>query len=168
MPGWFPTSKAPQQKIRYRSPLMADGLMHIDTDPQVRRISPYPLSLVFGVMDESGELKKREQTPDLAVLKKDGSVVFIDFVPYQIQQANSWYEDRELNLREFCRDVYGSAYPRAATFRQYQDALGPPGSCAIERTSRKASGVAPLRSDAGDAWQVVARGETRPAASGIR
>lgn len=110
LPGWFPTSKAPQQKIRYRSPLMADGLMHIDTDPQVTRISPYPLSLVFGAMDESGDLKKREQTPDLAVLQKDGSVVFIDFVPYQIRQANSWYEDRELNLREFCRDVYDSAY----------------------------------------------------------
>lgn len=110
LPGWFPTSKAPQNLIRYRLPLMAEGLMHFDTDPQVTRISPYPLTMIFGAKDKSGDLKKLEHTPDLAVLKKDGSVVFIDFIPYRIRQANTWYEDRELNLREFCHDIYGSAY----------------------------------------------------------
>ena len=110
LPGWFPTAKCAQGLIRYRSPLMADGLMHIDTDPQVARIAPYPATVVYGRRNAKGLLQKHDHVPDVAVRRKDGVIVFIDFVPYRISQALGWYATRELDLREYFADIYDCHY----------------------------------------------------------
>ena len=110
LPGWFPTSKCPAGMIRYRLPLMAAGLMHIDTDPQVTAIAPYPAKVSYGRRTEKGELKKYEHIPDLAIRMKDGSTVFIDFVPYRISAKSRWYQMREHDLREYFSDLYDCHY----------------------------------------------------------
>ncbi|WP_104668373.1 hypothetical protein [Ensifer adhaerens] len=43
LPGWHPTAKSVRGVVRTREPLMADAMIHIDTNHSTRRSRNFPL-----------------------------------------------------------------------------------------------------------------------------
>lgn len=110
LPGWFPTRKCAQGKIRFRSPLMADALMHYDVDPQVAKIAAYPIKLTYGSSIRGAEAQKQEFFPDLAVMMKDGSVMFLSFERYLAVSSNRWLKRVTEHFKEYFHVHYGCGY----------------------------------------------------------
>jgi len=109
LPGWFPTRKCAHGKIRFRSPLMADALMHYDVDPQVAKIASYPIKLTYASAARGGA-RKHEFSPDLAILMKDGSVTLLSFERYLTVKSRRWMKARTEYLKEFFSLHYGCEY----------------------------------------------------------
>lgn len=110
MRGRFPTEKCRSTgSIRTRLPLMLDGLVHLDTDPDVVAIAPYPITFDFVSADGEGGAVGRSHTPDAGVLAADGKVVFVDWIPYRLQQDLPWIETRTAELRLHL-ERYGASY----------------------------------------------------------
>jgi len=92
LPVHFPTAKCAHGLIRARSPLMGDGLMHIDTDPQVVGLAAYPTTFTYVSGNERGELANRELIPDLVILFKDRSTAFVQFVSFKEQHSRPLFQ----------------------------------------------------------------------------
>lgn len=110
LPVEFPTRKCPAGGVRCRSPLMADGLLHLDTDPNVLAISPYPLIASTWVEIEPGVEDRLEHFADVAIRRRDSSVVFLKYESYEIQKERPWLENKARVLADYYRDVLGCAY----------------------------------------------------------
>jgi hypothetical protein len=110
LPVTFPTDKASGGEVVARLPLMADGLVHIDTDPEVTAIAAYPMTVEYMAPRRYNTAVKREHRADVAVLRADRSVVFIDYVPVNEQVRKPWLFTRTRVLRDFYAARYGSAY----------------------------------------------------------
>lgn len=111
LPGVFPTRKATTPWIRTRLPLMADGLIHLETDPRVVRIAVYPPKLEYSVWnDTSRRSKVRAVSPDVAVQEDDGHVTVIEYVPVAIQDERKGFAERVRVLREIYREEHDCGY----------------------------------------------------------
>ena len=96
--------------IRAAQPLMRDFLWHLEVDPSVRLISPYPLQLEYQTYDRYGPSGTAKHIPDLGILKRDGSVVYCDIVPEAILQEQWYRERRRPLLEEAYFDQCGAGY----------------------------------------------------------
>lgn len=105
LPGWHPTSKSVRGIVRTREPLMADAMIHIDTNPFNVAVAEFPV--VVGYRTLSG--KYREHIPDLVVRRRDGSVVVIDVMPFHVQRYLGWTEHRTLQMEEVFAEL-GAQY----------------------------------------------------------
>ncbi|EJZ17295.1 hypothetical protein, partial [Rhizobium sp. Pop5] len=85
IPGWFPTLKCIRGEVRTREPLMADLMLHLDTDPAIRVIAEFPIKEAYIAHKADGRKVVSEHIPDLAVLRSDGAVFVIDVMPYHVQ-----------------------------------------------------------------------------------
>lgn len=94
LPGWHPTRKSVRGIVRTREPLMADAMIHIDTNPFNLAVAEFPV--IVGYRNSRG--RYREHVPDLAVRRRDGSVVVIDVMPFYVQRHLGWPERRSLQL----------------------------------------------------------------------
>jgi hypothetical protein len=75
LPGVFPTRKAKTPWVRTRLPPKMNGLIHLETDPRVVKIAPYPPRLRYSVKhDITGRSKEYDVFPDVALLEDDGHV----------------------------------------------------------------------------------------------
>jgi hypothetical protein len=101
LPGWHPTGKSVRGIVRTREPLMADAMIHIDTNPFNMAVAEFPVSVGYRTL--SG--KYRERVPDLAVRRRDGSVVVIDVMPFHVQRHLGWPEHRTRQMREIFADL---------------------------------------------------------------
>lgn len=86
LPGWFPTSKNVRGRVRTREPLMADLMIHLDTDPAIRVVAEFPIKTNYHARLLDGTVVTREHIPDLAALRRDGRVLVIDVMPWNVQQ----------------------------------------------------------------------------------
>jgi len=110
MRGRFPTEKCRSTgMIRTRLPLMLDGLVHVDTNPDVVAIAAYPITFDYLSANSDGEVVGRSHTPDIGVLTRRGKVIFIDYVPYRVQQDTPWIKQRTAELRLHL-EQFGAAY----------------------------------------------------------
>ncbi|MBO0129642.1 hypothetical protein [Agrobacterium burrii] len=94
LPGWHPTRKSVRGIVRTREPLMADAMIHVDTNPFNVAVAEFPVAV--GYPTASG--KYREHVPDFAVRRRDGSVVVIDVMPFYVQRYLGWPEHRTLQM----------------------------------------------------------------------
>lgn len=106
----FPTTKAVAGTVRCRLPLMADGLVHLDTDPYWIRISAYPLKIQFFSQDRSGRFVVASHVPDVGVISRDGAKAFIHYIPLAIQRERPHLERRTALLKEIFEEEHGAAY----------------------------------------------------------
>jgi hypothetical protein len=112
LPTIFPTRKSAQGVVYARLPLMRHGLMHIDTDPDVVVVAGYPLQTVYwsaSASSPTGETK-RVHRADLALRRRDGSVVFIDYVNLAIQAERPWQERQIAELRAHYAEEFGAEF----------------------------------------------------------
>jgi len=86
LPGWHPTMKSVRGIVRTREPLMADAMIHVDTNPFNTAVAEFPVSVRYRT--SSG--KWRDHVPDLAVRRRDGSVVVIDVMGFYVQRHLGW------------------------------------------------------------------------------
>ena len=110
LPVNFPTTKAVAGTVRARLPLMADGLIHLDTDPEWVRISPYPLEIEFFSQDRNGRFVVASHIPDVGVISRDGRKAFIHFVPLNIQREQPHLARRTETLKRIFREEHDSSY----------------------------------------------------------
>ncbi|WFS02371.1 hypothetical protein [Rhizobium tumorigenes] len=97
--GKFPTDRyAAGGVIRTRSPLMSDGLKHLDVDPRVIWLAPYPFQISYLSVDEHGEIFSRTHVPDVGIRFRNGTVGFVDYVPFSCQDERSRQREREILL----------------------------------------------------------------------
>ncbi len=90
---------------------MADGLIHLETDPRVVRIAVYPPKLEYAVWNDiSRRSKVRTVSPDVAVQDDNGHVTVIEYVPIAIQDEREGFAERVRVLREIYRDEHDCGY----------------------------------------------------------
>jgi len=105
-----PSSKVASGIVRARSPLMADGLLHLDTDPNVVRMSPYPMSVFYWSTNGDETSVKREHIPDMAIKRGDGTVVFLDYVSSVEQAATPRFQLRVAERLRHFGEEFGCGY----------------------------------------------------------
>lgn len=110
LPVTFPTAKCAQLEVFARLPLMADGLIHLDTDPEVEAISAYPMSIEYLSPLTDFKSVKKAHVPDVAVRMRGGQIIFIDYIPCNEQEANPWIERRTFALKRHCENAMGCLY----------------------------------------------------------
>jgi len=108
-PGYFPTFKAVGSGVRVTSPLSADCLLHLDTNPTVLKISPYPFVVRYSVHDRYGIVGVKKHCPELAILHEDGRVVIMDVIPLAIQREGRLAKRGDA-VAEALFNSYGVAY----------------------------------------------------------
>lgn len=106
----FPTNKVASGIIRARSNLMADGLLHLDTDPNVVQLSPYPMEVAYWSTFDGETPAKRDHIPDMAILLRGGDVVFIDYVPMLEQIDTRRFRNRVVERVRHFREEFDAAY----------------------------------------------------------
>jgi hypothetical protein len=106
----FPTSKVATGIVRARSLLMADGLLHLDTDPNVIQVSPYPMEIGYWSTLDEKTPAKRDHIPDVAIQLRDESVVFIDYVTVRGQNDTPFFWRRRAERVRHFRDQLGCTY----------------------------------------------------------
>ncbi|MGO7130372.1 hypothetical protein AB9E06_05860 [Rhizobium leguminosarum] len=110
-PSHVPSRKSVSGKgIRAAHPLMREYLWHLEVDPSVRFISPYPMKVEYQTFDRYGPNGTATHIPDLGILKTDGSAVYCDVVPEAILKEQWYRERRRLRLEETYADQFGAAY----------------------------------------------------------
>ncbi|MGO7117564.1 hypothetical protein [Rhizobium leguminosarum] len=78
---------------------MRDYLWHLEVDPSVLLISPYPLKLEYQTFDRYGPNGTATHIPTLGILKTDGAVVYADVVSEAILKEQ-WFRERRRTLLE--------------------------------------------------------------------
>jgi hypothetical protein len=108
--GKFPTAKyAAGGQIRTREPLMDDGLVLLDTDPDVVALAPYPMVVRFEGIDPDGLVCWQEHVPDVAAMRRSGRVEFIDFIS-DLEAAGTWIWVRSRLVAAALQSDYGVVY----------------------------------------------------------
>jgi len=98
IPGWFPTTKSSRGEVRTREPLMADLMIHLDTDPAIRMVAEFPIKEPYIATKADGRKVVSEHIPDLAVLRSDGAVFVIDVMQYHVQLSFSGIDRKRGDL----------------------------------------------------------------------
>jgi hypothetical protein len=106
----FPTSKVPSRLIRCRSVLMADGLVHLDTDPNVVQLSPYPMETNYWSTRDEKTPSKRKHIADVAIKFRDDRVIFVDYVTMREQADRPFFWRRKAERARHYREEFDCAY----------------------------------------------------------
>ncbi len=110
LPGIAPSLKVAGGYVRTRMPLMLDAMIHLETNPTVKRICPYPIQIEYESEDDNGLFKMRDHIFDLGVELHSGRRLYIDYEPYAIQQERPWMKRRTERLREVVALELGADY----------------------------------------------------------
>lgn len=106
----FPTNKVHSGIIRARSTLMADGLLHLDTDPNVVQVSPYPMDIAYWSTYDGKTPVKRDHIPDMAIMLRDETVLFIDYIPLREQVDTPFFWRRVAERKRHFHGELGCGY----------------------------------------------------------
>lgn len=110
-PNHVPSRKSVSGKgIRAAEPLMRDYLWHLEVDPSVRLISPYPLKLEYQTFDRYGPNGTATHIPTLGILKVDGAVIYADVVSEAILKEQWFRERSRAQLEAAYADQFGASY----------------------------------------------------------
>lgn len=110
IPVSFPTRKAAQKSIRARSTLMRDALIHFETNPDVVRMSAYPIKLEYEVSDWHGVVTSASHIPMVGVWSKWKQASFFDIIPLAIQDERRWIEHQTSTLKGVYWEQYRATY----------------------------------------------------------
>lgn len=90
-----------------RNEWMFHGLALMDGDPDVIAISPYPLTIRYLGRNPEGTVEWKDHIPDIATLRRDGSVCFIDFMhDLDPRRDNDRHRELMISLKEDCSASY--------------------------------------------------------------
>ncbi|MDO3432163.1 hypothetical protein QWJ46_05655 [Rhizobium sp. CBN3] len=89
---------------------MRDYLWHLEVDPSVCLISPYPLKLEYQTFDRYGPNGTATHIPTLGILKADGAVVYADVVSEAMLKEQWYRERRRAQLEAAYADQFGASY----------------------------------------------------------
>ncbi|EYR79792.1 hypothetical protein [Shinella sp. DD12] len=103
----FPTNKIHSGIIRARSTLMADGLLHLDTDPNVVQLSPYPMEIAYWSTHDGKTPVKRDHIPDIAIILRDDRVMFIDYIRLNEQAETPFFWRRVAERKRHFQEELG-------------------------------------------------------------
>lgn len=110
LPGIAPSLKVAGGYVRTKSPLMLDGMIHLEVNPAVARICPYPIRIEYASSQTAEMFEFRERIFHLGVEMRSGQRLYIDYVPVAIQQERPWIEERTRRLEEVARNELGANY----------------------------------------------------------
>jgi len=89
------------RSIITRNPWMGEGLALMDGDPDVVAIAPYPITLRYLTRSSGFKVTWEDHIPDLAFLRRDGSVGFVDFLhDLDVRLGDDGGRDLSLSLKE--------------------------------------------------------------------
>lgn len=110
IPVSFPTRKAAQKSIRARSTLMRDALIHFETNPDVVRISAYPIQIEYETSDRYGPVGTLKHIPMVGVWSKQKQASYFDIIPVAIQSEQKWIASRTQKLKQEFWEQYRATY----------------------------------------------------------
>jgi hypothetical protein len=90
-----------------RNSWMGDGLALMDGDPDIIAMAPYPITVRYLSVNADCTVSWQDHIPDLAILRRDGSVGFIDFLhDMDVRLGENRGRDLALSLQEDCGATY--------------------------------------------------------------
>lgn len=97
----FPSRKnVSNGNIRASSPLVAELLMVLEADPEVHRISSFPVEVNYEVYGPYGAVRLEKHIPEIGALMRDWTVAFMDAIPLADQNEHKWLVSRGARLNE--------------------------------------------------------------------
>lgn len=110
IPVSFPSRKCAQKTIRARSTLVRDALIHFETNPEIVRISSYPIKLEYDVSDRYGVVGSLSHIPMIGVWSKQKQASFFDVIPLSILEERKWIANRTATLKRVFWEEYRATY----------------------------------------------------------
>ncbi|KEQ08954.1 hypothetical protein [Pseudorhizobium pelagicum] len=110
MPVTVPVLKGACKSIRARSPLMRDAIVHFDTNPEVVRISDYPIQLEYEIEDRYGVIGSLKHVPMLGVWSRQQQASYFDVISRAAQLDMPWLESRTNRLKKAFWEDYRATY----------------------------------------------------------
>lgn len=104
----FTTSKYETgNSIVTRNKWMAHGLALMDGDPDIVALSPYPITIRYLGRNASNGVEWKDHVPDLAVLRRNGDVAFMDFFhDLDTRRDDDRTHALQISLQEDCSATY--------------------------------------------------------------
>lgn len=96
--------------IRVAKPLTADFLCHLETDPDVVKISPYPMEVSYEIHDRYGPIGIEKHIVEIGVMMCDGTVSYHDVIPTAIQEEFPNLVSRGEKIRTHLENAFGYCY----------------------------------------------------------
>ncbi|MBX9457407.1 MAG: hypothetical protein KL863_16095 [Rhizobium sp.] len=84
--------------------------MVLEADPEVHRISSFPVEVKYEVYGPYGAVRVEKHIPEIGGLMRDGSVAFMDAYPLAHQDEHKWLVSRGGRLNETLMANHGATY----------------------------------------------------------
>lgn len=105
-----PLRKGARKSMRADSTLMRDAIIHFECNPEVVRISDFPMRLEYEVEDRYGVIGTLDHVPDLGFWSRQQQASYFDIIPVAEQLDMPWLESRTNRLKRAFWEDYRATY----------------------------------------------------------
>ncbi len=105
-----PLRKGARKSMRAHSTLMRDAIIHFECNPEVVRISDFPMRLEYEVEDRYGVIGTLNHVPDLGIWSRQEQASYFDIIPVAEQRDMPWLESRTNRLKRAFWEDYRATY----------------------------------------------------------
>ncbi len=105
-----PLRKGARKSMRAHSTLMRDAIIHFECNPEVVRISDFPMRLEYEVDDRYGVIGTLDHVPDLGIWSRQQQASYFDIIPVAEQRDMPWLESRTNRLKRAFWEDYRATY----------------------------------------------------------
>ena len=110
MPVLVPLRKGARKSMRARNTLMRDAIIHFECNPEVVRISDFPIQLEYEIEDRYGVVGSLKHIPMLGVWTRQQQASYFDIIPRNRQLDMPWLESRTNRLKRAFWEDYRATY----------------------------------------------------------
>ncbi|WP_416407209.1 hypothetical protein [Agrobacterium rosae] len=105
-----PLRKGARKSMRAANTLMRDAIIHFECNPEVVRISDFPMRLEYEVQDRYGAAGSLNHVPMLGVWTRQKQASYFDIIPRTKQADMPWLESRTNRLKRAVWEDYRATY----------------------------------------------------------
>lgn len=105
-----PLRKGAWKSMRAHSTLMRDAIIHFECNPEVVRISDFPMRLEYEISDRYSVIGSIKHVPDLGVWSRQHQASYFDIIPVAAQLDMPWLESRTNKLKRAFWEDYRATY----------------------------------------------------------
>ena len=105
-----PLRKGARKSMRAKNTLMRDAIVHFECNPEVVRISDFPIRIEYEIEDRYGVIGSVEHVPMLGVWTRQQQASYFDIIPSSKQLEMPWLESRTNRLKRAFWEDYRATY----------------------------------------------------------
>jgi len=105
-----PLKKGAWKSMRARNTLTRDAIIHFECNPEVVRISDFPIQLEYEIEDRYSVIGSLKHVPMLGIWSRQQQASYFDIIPVARQRDMPWLEARTNRLKRAFWEDYRATY----------------------------------------------------------